>query len=447
MGEWRVYRLGEVAEIFDGPHATPQKTEDGPVFLGISCLDNGRLDLSSAEHLSEDDYVTWTRRIRPEVGDVVFSYETRLGEAATVPTGLKCCLGRRMGLLRARGDKVDSKFLLYAYLGKDFRQTIDERAIRGSTVDRIPLVTMAEFPIRLPVEASEQRAIASVLSAMDDKIALNRRMAATLEEMARALFKSWFVDFDPVRAKAEGRDTGLPSEIADLFPDRLVDSDLGEIPDGWAVSRLGDRVDTVKGRSYRSTELVTDAPTAMVTLKSFRRGGGYRADGLKPFIGTYRAEQVVLPGELVIANTDVTQLADVVGQPALVRSDSRYSTLVASLDAQIVRGTDDRTSAVFLYGLAGSRAFNSHARAHATGTTVLHLAKGAIESFAFAGPPPGLVRAYDSLALPALQALDRLGEETDALAALRDALLPKLVSGEIRISDPEDFLARMEAVG
>ena len=136
MGEWRVYRLGEVAEIFDGPHATPQKTEDGPVFLGISCLDNGRLDLSSAEHLSEDDYVTWTRRIRPEVGDVVFSYETRLGEAATVPTGLKCCLGRRMGLLRARGDKVDSKFLLYAYLGKDFRQTIDERAIRGSTVDR-----------------------------------------------------------------------------------------------------------------------------------------------------------------------------------------------------------------------------------------------------------------------------------------------------------------------
>ena len=97
---WRVRELGEVVEIFDGPHATPRKTQRGPIFLGIANLKSGRIDLSETEHLSEEDYQRWTRRVTPMKGDIVFSYETRLGEAALVPAGVKLCLGRRMGLLR-----------------------------------------------------------------------------------------------------------------------------------------------------------------------------------------------------------------------------------------------------------------------------------------------------------------------------------------------------------
>src|SRR5439155_24512189 len=99
-GHWRTIPIGSVARVFDGPHATPKKTTSGPVFLGIWNLASGRLDLSEVEHLSEADYATWTRRIAPRAGDIVFSYETRLGQAALIPDGLKCCLGRRMGLLR-----------------------------------------------------------------------------------------------------------------------------------------------------------------------------------------------------------------------------------------------------------------------------------------------------------------------------------------------------------
>src|SRR5690606_27443076 len=107
MSEW-VYRpLGELAEIFDGPHATPPKTSSGPIFLGISNLAGGRIDLSQVEHISEEDFVKWTARVEPRGGDVVFSYETRVGEAARIPPGLRCCLGRRLGLLRARKDRVD----------------------------------------------------------------------------------------------------------------------------------------------------------------------------------------------------------------------------------------------------------------------------------------------------------------------------------------------------
>lgn len=429
MGEWRVYRLGEVAEIFDGPHATPQKTEDGPVFLGISCLDNGRLDLSSAEHLSEDDYVTWTRRIRPEVGDVVFSYETRLGEAATVPTGLKCCLGRRMGLLRARGDKVDSKFLLYAYLGKDFRQTIDERAIRGSTVDRIPLVTMAEFPIRLPVEASEQRAIASVLSAMDDKIALNRRMAATLEEMARALFKSWFVDFDPVRAKAEGRDTGLPSEIADLFPDRLVDSDLGELPAGWRTGSIYEIADVVYGAPFSSALFNTDGDGLPVIrirdLKS--ESPGVWTTEIHP------RGRLIRPGDLLVGMDGEFRCYLWSGQEAWL--NQRVCCLVPR---------NEIGSAFVRYSVSPRLA---EIEASEVGTTVIHLGKGDIDLFRVVVPPPAVERAFTSLAGPLFAKGVAARRGARALADLRDALLPKMVSGEIRIAEPEHFLARMEAVG
>ena len=201
-GKWQEAALGELVEIYDGPHATPKKTDAGPIFLGISNLASGRLDLDKTEHLSEEDYMRWTHRVTPRPDDVVFSYETRLGEAALIPTDLRCCLGRRMGLLRPKGGRVDARFLLYAFLGTRFQETLRSRTIHGSTVDRIPLTEMGSFPIEVPRDIDEQRAIAHILGTLDDKIELNRRMNETLEEMARALFKSWFIDFDPVHAKA-----------------------------------------------------------------------------------------------------------------------------------------------------------------------------------------------------------------------------------------------------
>lgn len=189
MGEWRQVRIAEVADIFDGPHATPKKVARGPVFLGISSLVNGRIDLSDIEHISEEDYARWTRRVTPAPGDVVFSYETRLGAAAAIPAGLRCCLGRRMGLLRAR-EGVDPRFLLYTYLGPAFQAEIRQRAVRGSTVDRISLALMGEFPLRLP-ELAEQRRVADSLAAIDEKISLHHGMNETLVATVHALFERW----------------------------------------------------------------------------------------------------------------------------------------------------------------------------------------------------------------------------------------------------------------
>jgi type I restriction enzyme S subunit len=185
MGEWKTTTIGEIAEVYDGPHATPPKTQSGPWFLSISSLDNGRLNLAASAHISEADFERWTRRVTPREGDVLFSYETRLGEAALMPAGLRACLGRRMGLLRPKPDRVDSRFLLYAYLGPEFQEVIRQRAVHGATVDRIPLAELPNWPISIP-SLREQRAIAAVLGALDDKIAVNERIATTVDRLAEA---------------------------------------------------------------------------------------------------------------------------------------------------------------------------------------------------------------------------------------------------------------------
>lgn len=203
MSKWGSYSIGDIAQVFDGPHATPEKTKRGPWFLSISSLDGGRLNLTESAHLSEEDFVRWTRRVTPEPGDVLFSYETRLGEAALVPEGVRACLGRRMGLLRPNRKLVDPNFLLFSYLSPEFQATIQSRKIHGATVDRIPLVDLPKWSIRLP-DLTEQRAIAAALRALDDKIALNECIASACTDLMSLRFATNIWDYDRRRDLPEG---------------------------------------------------------------------------------------------------------------------------------------------------------------------------------------------------------------------------------------------------
>jgi type I restriction enzyme, S subunit len=184
---WPKRRIADVAEIYDGPHATPKKTNHGPWFLSISSLRWGRLVLEESAHLSDDDFIKWTRRVTPLPGDVLFSYETRLGEAALMPEGLRACLGRRMGILRPRKSEVNPRFLLYTYLGPAFQSEINRRAVRGATVDRIPLNELGDWPILVP-DRPMQDAIADLLGTLDDKIDANVQVIRLSAELAAARF-------------------------------------------------------------------------------------------------------------------------------------------------------------------------------------------------------------------------------------------------------------------
>ena len=181
--------------IYDGPHATPTEASDGPVFLGIKNItDDGALDLSEIRHVSEEEYPRWTRRVTPQAGDVVFTYEATLHRYAIIPDGFRGCLGRRVALVRPDPDQVDSRYLLYFFLSRGRRQVVESNVVTGATVNRVPLERFPSFPVALPRLRIQQQ-IADILSAYDDLIENNRRRMALLDEAARQLYREWFVRF------------------------------------------------------------------------------------------------------------------------------------------------------------------------------------------------------------------------------------------------------------
>lgn len=272
----------------------------------------------------------------------------------------------------------------------------------------------------------------------DEKIELNKALSKTLEDLAQTIFRSWFIDFDPVKAKMAGeKPAGMDDETAALFPDSMVESELGLIPEGWTISKIGTHLNVTKGKSYKSSELEPSS-TALVTLKSFKRGGGYRFDGLKPFTGDFKPEEVVESGDLIVSFTDVTQAADVIGKPAIVMSNPDYLTLVASLDVGIVRTSDSRLGKNYLYQLFSTSTFKNHIDGYTNGTTVLHLGKDALEDFMVPLPSKKLISLFESFGTSIIDLVQSLYLEKLCLEQIRDALLPRLISGELQI--PEEML-------
>jgi type I restriction enzyme S subunit len=227
-----------MAEFFDGPHATPAPANDGPVYLGIKNItEDGHLDFSDVRHISWEDFPRWIRRVEPTSGDLVFTYEASLHRYAMIPPEFKGCLGRRTALIRPDPAVVDGRFLLYQFLGPQWRAEVTSRLNIGSTVDRVPLIEFPSFPIHLP-PLGVQRRIAAVLAAYDELIENNLRRIAIVEELAQAVYREWFVNY-----RFPGHDN-----IS------LVESKLGLVPDGWDVVRLEDCSDKLVDGDWVETK-------------------------------------------------------------------------------------------------------------------------------------------------------------------------------------------------
>lgn len=224
---WDTVRIGDVAQIYDGPHATPPLCEDGAIFLGISNItQDGHFDFTSTKYISETDLPRWTKRVTPKKDDVVFSYEATLNLYAIIPDQFHGCLGRRMGLIRVDSSKLDHKFLFYFFFSTEWRKTIQNNIISGATVDRIPLIKFPSFPIFLP-SLELQKKIASILSAYDSLIENNQKRIKLLKQMAENLYKEWFVRF--------------------RFPGYENVENEGGVPKGWTIDVLGNLFDTSSG--------------------------------------------------------------------------------------------------------------------------------------------------------------------------------------------------------
>ncbi len=222
--QWTTVPISQLyTGLFDGPHATPKPATEGPVFLGIkNVTEDGHLDLSEVRHIAEDDFTTWTRRVEPRPGDLVFTYEATLNRYAIIPEGFRGCLGRRMALIRPNPARVDTRFLHFYFFTPGWRDVVRQHTLLGATVDRLPLTRFPDFPVQIP-PLPIQRRIAGILSAYDDLIENCERRIRVLDEMARALYREWFVLF-----RYPGHEN-VP----------LVDSPLGPIPKGWRIESVG----------------------------------------------------------------------------------------------------------------------------------------------------------------------------------------------------------------
>jgi type I restriction enzyme S subunit len=420
--------IGEVCQVFDGPHATPTRLDAGPVFLGITSLNKGRIDLAASDHVSEEDFAKWTRRVTPKPGDVVFSYETKLGEAAIIPEGLRCCLGRRMGLMRPDPKRLDSRFLLYYYLGPEFQDVIRERTIHGSTVERLALIEFPQFPLRIPPLA-EQKAIAAVLGALDDKIELNRRMNATLEAVARALFQSWFVDFDPVRAKLDGRPpAALDPATAALFPEHLEETAIGHTPKGWEVKRINEAVEEVFDGPHATPPDVAEGPV-FLGIKNLT-GSALDLTDIRHISESDwpRWTKRVMPRPLDI----VFSYEATLGFFALIPPGLRCC--LGRRLALIRPNAKDGHSHFWFHQFIGPD-FQRYLMQHSVqGATVDRIPLIQFPNYLVLNPPPALKEAFESRVAPLWAKIHSNADQSRTLATLRDTLLPKLLSGELSVA-------------
>lgn len=436
MEEWINVKVSDIANI-NAKTISKNYAFDKIQYLDVSSTDQGRIlgyqnfNLREAPSrakriLSNNDIVISS--VRPNLKH--YAFINNPDQNAVASTGYV--------VISAKNNICDPRFLYYTLTTQNFTDFLT-RVAEGhtSTYPSFNPDIIENAIIRIPKSIDLQKKISVFLGTIDDKIDLNNQMNETLESMAKAIFKEWFIDFGPVRAKAEGRRPfGMDDETAALFPDSFEDSELGPIPKGWKEFSAGELFDVIKGASYRSDEL-QESRTALVTLKSFKRGGGYRLDGLKPYIGQYKSEQEVSPGEIVLSFTDVTQTADIIGRPAIVIEDKRFDRLIASLDVGIVRKKSDKISNEFIYFLLDDLNFTTHAKSFTSGTTVLHLSKEVVKKFKFILPPLSLIKIFSQNINLILEQKRINIQENISLEEIKNLLLPKLISGEISLSNKE----------
>ena len=400
MSEWAMVAVREVADVFDGPHATPAKTDIGPYYLSISSLNSGRFDLSRSAHLSDADLPRWTRRVAPRPGDTLFSYETRLGEAAHWECDIPAALGRRMGLLRPKIGIVEPRYLTYAYLGPQFQEEIRQRTLSGATVYRISVGEMPTWPILLP-SLGTQQSIIDIVGSVDDLIENNRRRVEVLEEMARAIYREWFVKF-----RYPGHED-VP----------MIDSALGRIPEGWSWGELDDLVQVVKKTVDPST---IEAGTPAVGLEHIPRNQ-LTLDDWSVADEQGSRKTVFSKGDVLFGKI----------RPYFHKVSVAPVDGISSTDAIVIRPLKHWGQVAML---VSSTHFVAHATQTSNGTKMPRANWKVLGQWPVVVPPAGLSDTFTGMVRDHLGLAETLMFENRQLTQLRDLLLPKLVTGQIDVS-------------
>jgi type I restriction enzyme S subunit len=441
--------------VVDCPHSTPKWMDEGFIVLRNQNIRNGTLDLTSPSFTNENGYKSRVKRAIPRAGDIVFTREAPMGEVCVIPEGLTCCLGQRQVLLRPKSD-VDSQYLFWALQSPHVQHQISWNEGTGTTVSnvRIPVLKALEIPRHL----GKERDIACQLSSLASRIELNKQTNQTLEQMAQALFKSWFVDFDPVidnalaagntipdelQARAEVRKKAiaervinpklkpLPEDIQQLFPSELEycgDDSLGIqgwIPQGWSVSDTGTEFVVLGGStpSTKNPEFWEDGDICWTSPKDLSGNSTkilLETNRKITKVGLKKINSGLLPVDTVLMSSRAP-----VGYLALAKVPLAINqgyialkckkTLSPEFTIQFLDSIMDE-----IKGISG-------------GTTFAEISKKTFRSIKLVIPEKSVVNVYTDIIEKNYEKITQNVKQTKSLIKMRDSLLPKLISGEVSL--------------
>lgn len=426
--DWTEHLLGEVCQITDCLHSTAPTVDYKTSFrmLRTSNIRNGRILSDDAKYVTEETYEAWTVRGKLEKDDVILTREAPMGEVGIIKsTHERYFLGQRMLQLRANRKKILPDFLYYSLLAPELQNQIKMHEGTGSVVSNIRIPALKKFKIRVP-SIEIQEAVVGVLRGMDKKIDLNNAINKNLEEIAQALFKRWFVDFE------------FPNEYGEPYKSsggEFEESELGLIPKGWEIKPLKSVCDFRKGFSYKGAFL-SESGIPMVNLGNVAPDGNFKFASLKYYTNeSFKDHHTIKPGDIVIANTDITQKRDVLGTPIIV-PDLDTKKIIFSHHLTALKNL--KIPSLFVYHLLKTDSCKNRLKSYATGTTVLALPKDALPDFQFVNPTAELIDSFNMIVTPIYRQIGVVNKESRLLQFTRDTLLPKLMSGEIRVPVERD---------
>lgn len=434
-GEWGTRPLGDlVDDIVDRRGVTPKKlgsdfTTSGFRVISAKAIRARDVDLESDDprFVDEPTIRKWMRT--PILADdVILTSEAPLGEPAYIRRDVEWCLGQRLFGIRTKKEHLHGRFLFYALQSPGVRHDLLSRAT-GTTAQGIRQSELRLVQVPVP-DLAAQHATAKILGALDDKIDLNRRMSETLEAMARALFKSWFVDFDPVRAKAEGREPGLPLNVAEAFPDLLEESESGEIPAGWTRAPVHDLAEV-------NPEVWTAAtrPNVIryVDLSSTKWGRIEAIAELPLRDAPSRAQRVLRPGDTIVGTVRPAN-----GAYALIGGEG----LTGSTGFAVLRPREPELAELVYLAVTAPENIQELGR-FADGGAYPAVRPEIVGASPAIRPGFAVIAAFSAAVRPMFSRVAGIERESRTLAALRDTLLPKLISGELRIPDAERIVGEV----
>lgn len=443
--KWETVRLNEVATLRNGAGVKQQFFADNGIPLArVSDFTLDSIDISDCKYVEEAHAETWASHYI-DVGDVLVStvgswppnWSSVVGKVVRAPVNVSgaiqnqntCCILPNQAVL-------DNRYLFYRLKSEDFTWHTSNNAGGSANQARLPVKKLGEFQFLLP-PLSVQRLIANILGALDDKITLNSQTNQTLEKMAQTLFKSWFVDFDPVKAKMNDEQPKgmaapfLSKTVASLFPEKLVESELGLIPEGWSVRPLGSLIDFMTGFAFKSKQF-TESGVRLARGDNVKEGRFHWGDKSRywPDV-TPELEKYHLQSGDILIGMDGSK----VGKNWVRVNESDLPCLLVQRVARLRE--KGLVGSSMLEVIIGGNKFKRYVENVKTGTSIPHISGKQIKDMPILYPNDGgkLFQRFEELLLPLAQKRELNNAENQELTRLRDTLLPKLLSGEIDLEN------------